>query len=49
MVAPNEGEARITIRKALQELVQLDEGHAYTYDRGALIGTLDETMAKSEM
>lgn len=45
MVVPNQNEAEITIRKALQELVQLNEGHAYTYDRAALVKMLDETLA----
>jgi NAD(P)-dependent dehydrogenase (short-subunit alcohol dehydrogenase family) len=45
MVVPNQNEAEITIRKAIQELVQLNEGHAYTYDRAALVKMLDEALA----
>ncbi len=47
MVVPNEQEANRTIRKAIEELVQLNEGHAYTYDRAALGAMLDEALAKS--
>jgi hypothetical protein len=35
MVVPNEEQAQITIRKAMQEMVQLNEGQPYTYDRDA--------------
>jgi NAD(P)-dependent dehydrogenase (short-subunit alcohol dehydrogenase family) len=44
LVVPNLQEAEITIRKALQELVQLNEGHAYTYSREQLVGMLDEAL-----
>jgi NAD(P)-dependent dehydrogenase (short-subunit alcohol dehydrogenase family) len=40
-------EGEITIRKAIEELVQLNEGHAYTYDRAALIAMIDEALAKA--
>ncbi|MEX1993765.1 MAG: SDR family NAD(P)-dependent oxidoreductase [Steroidobacteraceae bacterium] len=45
MVVPNQYEGEITIKKAIQELVQLNEGHAYTYDRDALVRMLDEALA----
>jgi NAD(P)-dependent dehydrogenase (short-subunit alcohol dehydrogenase family) len=45
MVVPNAYEGEITIRKAIQELVQLNEGHAYTYGRDALVQMLDEALA----
>lgn len=45
LVVPNAREGEITIRKAIQELVQLNEGHAYTYDRDALVQMLDEALA----
>lgn len=45
MTVPNQYEAEITIRKQIQELVQLNEGHAYTYDREALVRMLDEALA----
>jgi predicted RNA-binding Zn ribbon-like protein len=48
MVVPNQHEAEITIKKAIEELVQLNEGHEYSYDREALIAMLDEALAASE-
>jgi len=48
MVVPNQREAEITIKKAIEELVQLNEGHEYSYDREALIAMLDEALAASE-
>ena len=45
MVVPNQTEAEYTIKKAIQELVQLNEGHTYTYDRATLIRLLDEALA----
>lgn len=45
MVVPDQHEAEITIRKAIQELVQLNEGQAYTYDRDSLVKMLDEALA----
>jgi NAD(P)-dependent dehydrogenase (short-subunit alcohol dehydrogenase family) len=47
MVVPNEEQAQITIRKAMQEMVQLNEGQPYAYDRDALIAMLDELLAES--
>jgi len=47
MVVPNQREAEITIRQMITELVQLNEGQEYTYDRDALIGMLDEALANS--
>jgi NAD(P)-dependent dehydrogenase (short-subunit alcohol dehydrogenase family) len=44
LVVPDQHEAEITIRKAIQELVQLNEGQAYTYSREALVGMLDEAL-----
>ena len=44
MVVPSRQEAEVTIRKAVQELVQLNEGHAYTYSRDQLVGMLDEAL-----
>ena len=48
MVVPNQREAEITIKKAIEELVQLNEGHEYSYDREALIAMLDEALAASD-
>jgi NAD(P)-dependent dehydrogenase (short-subunit alcohol dehydrogenase family) len=45
MVTPDQGEAQYTIRKQIEQLVQLNEGHPYTYDRDQLVKMLDEAMA----
>jgi NAD(P)-dependent dehydrogenase (short-subunit alcohol dehydrogenase family) len=47
MVTPDQREAEITIRKQIEQLVQLNEGHPYTYDRAALIKMLDEALANA--
>lgn len=48
MVVPNERQADITIRKALEEMVQLNENQNYKYDRDALVSMLDEAIADAE-
>jgi len=45
MVVPNQREAEVTIRGALQELVQLNEGHRYSYSRDELVAMLDEALS----
>ena len=45
LVVPVQREAEITIRKALQETVQLNEKQPFTYDRKALIEMLDAELA----
>ena len=47
MVVPNQDEADRTIRKIIEELVQLNEGHDYSYDRDSLVAMLDEALAAS--
>ncbi len=47
MVVPNQRQAEITIAKAIEELVQLNEGQPYTYDRDALVAMLDEALAEA--
>ena len=47
MVVPNDREAEVTIKKQMSQLVQLNEGQPYTYDREALIKMLDEALAGS--
>jgi NAD(P)-dependent dehydrogenase (short-subunit alcohol dehydrogenase family) len=47
MTTPNQDEADRTIRKQIAQLVELNEGHAYTYDRDALVKMLDEALAKA--
>jgi hypothetical protein len=48
MITPNQWEAEITIRKAIEVLVQLNEGQQYTYDRDALVKMLDESLATAK-
>ncbi len=45
MVVPNQFEAAITIRQAIMELVQLNEGQAFSYNRDELVGMLDEILS----
>jgi len=45
MVVPDQSEAELTIRKAIEELVQLNEGHEFSYDRDQLVEMLDQTLA----
>lgn len=48
MVVPNPQEAEVTIRQMIRELVQLNEGQEYTYDRESLIAMLDEALTESD-
>jgi NAD(P)-dependent dehydrogenase (short-subunit alcohol dehydrogenase family) len=47
MVVPNQGEAEMTIKKQIEQLVQLNEGQPYTYDRQALVKMLDDALAQA--
>jgi NAD(P)-dependent dehydrogenase (short-subunit alcohol dehydrogenase family) len=47
MVVPDQHEAEITIRKQIDQLVQLNEGQPYTYDRDELAKMLDAALAQS--
>ena len=47
LVVPNQEEAEITIRKQIEQLVQLNEGQPYSYDRMALVKMLDDALAKA--
>jgi len=47
LVTPSQDEADRVIRKQIAQLVELNEGHAYTYDRDALVKMLDEALAKA--
>ncbi|HEY4211175.1 MAG TPA: SDR family NAD(P)-dependent oxidoreductase [Steroidobacteraceae bacterium] len=47
LVAPTQNEAELTIRKQIEQLVQLNEGQSYTFDRAALIKMLDEALVGS--
>jgi NAD(P)-dependent dehydrogenase (short-subunit alcohol dehydrogenase family) len=46
MVVPEARQAEVTIRKAVDELVQLNAGHRFTYDRETLVKMLDSSLAK---
>ena len=46
MVVPYERQAEITIEKAIQEAVQLNEGQPYSFTRNELIKILDEALAE---
>jgi len=45
MVVPYERQAEITLAKAIQEMVELNERQPYTYDREALVKMVDEALA----
>jgi NAD(P)-dependent dehydrogenase (short-subunit alcohol dehydrogenase family) len=45
LVTPIEDQSKRTIQKQIAQLVQLNEGHAFTYDRETLIRMLDEALA----
>ncbi len=49
MVTPTQREAEITITKAIEELVQLNEDHAHSYDREALVQMLDAALQRSRL
>ena len=42
---PNLRQAEITIGKAMEEMVQLNQDQTYTFDRETLIKMLDEALA----
>jgi NAD(P)-dependent dehydrogenase (short-subunit alcohol dehydrogenase family) len=44
LVVPRQEEAESTIRKQIEQLVQLNEGQPYSYDRAALVKMLDEAL-----
>ena len=46
MVVPAARQAEVTIRKAIEEMVQLNQAHQFSYDRDALVKMLDETLAR---
>jgi len=45
LVVPRQEEAEITIRKQIEQLVQLNEDQPYSYDRATLIKMVDEALA----
>jgi hypothetical protein len=46
MVVPTERQADATIRKAIEEVVQLNQGQEYSYTRDELVKMLEESMGK---
>ena len=46
MVVPAQRQAEVTIRKQIEELVQLNQGHPFSYDRDALVRMLDSALAR---
>ena len=44
MVVPSEDQAEATIKAQIEQLVQLNEGQRYTYDRATLIKMLDAAL-----
>jgi NAD(P)-dependent dehydrogenase (short-subunit alcohol dehydrogenase family) len=47
MTTPGQDEAEVTIRKQIAQLAELNEGHAYTYDRDSLVKMLDDALARA--
>jgi NAD(P)-dependent dehydrogenase (short-subunit alcohol dehydrogenase family) len=47
MVVPNRGEAELTIRGLLAELVQLNGGQPYEFSRDELVGMLDDALGQA--
>ena len=47
MVVPAAGEALVTIRKAVDELVQLNQGHRFTISRDSLLRLIDESIGRN--
>ncbi len=48
MVVPSQAEAELTIRKQIEELVQLNGKQPYSYDRKALVEMLDAALAAAQ-
>lgn len=46
MVVPAARQAEVTIMKAIQELVELNQAHAFSYDRATLVRMLDSALAR---
>ena len=46
MVVPNQRQAEVTLRKQIQELVQLNESHPFSYSRDSLVSLLDQALKR---
>ncbi|MCF6262791.1 MAG: hypothetical protein L3J24_04295 [Xanthomonadales bacterium] len=47
MVVPSQGEAEFTIKGAINTLVELNKGHAFSYDKKAMMLMLEQAIDKS--
>jgi reactive intermediate/imine deaminase len=47
MVVPDAREGELTIRKAIEEVAELNERHSYSYDRDTLVRMLDQALVAS--
>jgi len=47
LVVPAANQAAVAIRKLMEEIAQLNEGHKFSYDRDALVKMLDEALARA--
>lgn len=48
LVVPDQAQAEVAIRAAIERLVQLNQRHAFSYDRDTLVTMLDEALAANE-
>jgi len=48
LVVPEQWQAEITVRKAIEELASLNEDHAFSYSRDELVQMLDEQLGAGE-
>jgi NAD(P)-dependent dehydrogenase (short-subunit alcohol dehydrogenase family) len=48
LVVPDQVQAEVAIRAAIERLVQLNERHVFSYDRDTLVNMLDEALAAIE-
>lgn len=49
MVTPSQGEAEMTIQKAIEETVQLNQNNAYSFDRDQLVQMLDAALQRARL
>jgi NAD(P)-dependent dehydrogenase (short-subunit alcohol dehydrogenase family) len=48
LVVPDQSQAEFAIRAAIERLVQLNDRHAFSYDRDSLVSMLDDRLAVNE-
>ena len=48
LVVPVQNQAAIVFRKLMDEIVQLNDGHKFSYDRDALVKMLDDALARAK-